>query len=102
MASRTGILCLGASVVGWTVVVLVALLFPGGHPPLSAYVTVPVGLVADWVAVRRGSGSRALRYGSLVGNGIVLAIAAGLVVRIVLQSVAAAAPPLTLAAAIRP
>lgn len=93
-------------------VVLVALLFPGGHPPLSAYVTVPVvlatipisgtGLVADWVAVRRGSGSRALRYGSLVGNGIVLAIAAGLVVRIVLQSVAAAAPPLTLAAAIRP
>ena len=41
----TGIGCLTAALVGWAAIVVVAVLLPGGHPPLAAYVSVPVILV---------------------------------------------------------
>lgn len=43
----SGIGSVAVSVLGWTGIGLVAALFPGGHPPLLAYIFVPivVGLI---------------------------------------------------------
>jgi hypothetical protein len=40
-----GIGCLATALIGWAAIIIVAVLMPGGHPPLSAYVVVPVILV---------------------------------------------------------
>ena len=40
-----GIGCLAAALAGWAAIVIVAVFMPGGHPPLAAYVSVPVILV---------------------------------------------------------
>jgi len=42
MAKWIGIACFALGLLGWAAVAIVAFAFPGGHPPLSAYVTVPV------------------------------------------------------------
>ena len=81
-----GTTCLAASVAGWITIVLVAILAPGGHPPLSAYVAVPIllaslplGAVGAAMAVcslRRGKASPWLASIVLVGNGLIVILAA--------------------------
>lgn len=46
-----GSISLGVSALGWIVIILVALLLPGGHPPLVAYVAAPVVLATIPVSV---------------------------------------------------
>jgi hypothetical protein len=82
----TAAICLGASIAGWIAILLVALLLPGGHPPLLAYVAAPVilatipvsvgGIVASRMASLRKTGPPLLSWGLLTGNGLVLVCAA--------------------------
>ncbi len=37
-----GIICVGAAVLGWAAIIIVSWVAPGGHPPLAAYVAVPI------------------------------------------------------------
>ena len=78
--------CLAAAVAGWIAIVLVAVLAPGGHPPLSAYVAVPILLaslplgavgagMAAW-SLRRGRASPWLASIVLIGNGLIAILAA--------------------------
>ena len=84
-ASRSlviGLTCLAISTFGWLAILVVAWLWPGGHPPLAAYVSVPVilaslpiglaGVVASGWSAGDRSGHPALRIGAMIGNGIVL------------------------------
>jgi hypothetical protein len=88
---RLGFVCLGISAAGWAAIVVVAVFFPGGHPPLAAYVATPAllamiplgatGLVATGISRRGGAGATLLEWTSLAGNGLVLASAATLLLR---------------------
>jgi hypothetical protein len=81
-----GTVCLVLSIAGWMAILLVALLLPGGHPPLLAYVAAPVvlatvpvsvvGLVASRKAVSRATSSPVAGWCLFAGNGLVLACAA--------------------------
>ena len=80
-----GAICLGISICGWIAILLVALLLPGGHPPLLAYFAAPVvlttvpvslvGLVASRKATVSNASPAALSWCLLTGNGLVLACA---------------------------
>jgi hypothetical protein len=88
---RLGLACLGISVAGWAAIVVVAVFFPGGHPPLAAYVAIPVllamipasaaGLITTGISLRDGAGAALLKWVSLVGNGLALASPATLLLR---------------------
>jgi hypothetical protein len=78
----TGAICLGVSISGWMAILLVALLLPGGHPPLVAYVAVPVvlatipvsvvGVVASRMAILGKASPPLLSWILLTGNGLAL------------------------------
>ena len=38
--------CVAIGVIGWVLLITVAVTFKGGHPPLSAYVTFPVIVIS--------------------------------------------------------
>lgn len=73
-----GIIAVGAAVLGWAAVIIVASVAPGGHPPLSAYVAVPVliglmpvnlaGAILSFLAARRRPASRWLAWSAVAAN----------------------------------
>jgi hypothetical protein len=79
-----GIVCLSLSLAGWVALILIVWLLPGGHPPLSAYVAVPVilgtipisaiGVIAGILNFRKGSAGGPASAVVMIGNGLVLAI----------------------------
>ncbi len=87
----TGAICLGVSISGWIAILLVALLLPGGHPPLVAYVAVPiilatipvsvVGVVASRMAILGKASPPLSSWGLLTGNGLALLCAVYALIR---------------------
>ena len=61
-----GNICIVAALLAWAAIVLISIAFPGGHPPLSAYITGPIilallptnlaGLLMGLIGVKRGRG----------------------------------------------
>ena len=77
---RVGLGCVVAGAIGWAVIVVIAVGFPGGHPPLVAYVAVPVilgllpvNLIGLWASLPGAAqsqprGSRRLPISLAVAN----------------------------------
>jgi hypothetical protein len=84
-SSFIGLVCLGITSVEWIILVLVAVLLPGGHPPLTAYLAYPViistvffsavGLAVIGVGLRTRIERRALGIGLMAGNGVFFGLA---------------------------
>lgn len=84
MTRIVGLACLAACLLGWMAIVGVAVLLPGGHPPLVAYVAVPVilatlpassiGLVASVLEMRKGPRRAPLDLAATIGNALLLAV----------------------------
>ena len=78
--------CVVLSMLGWSAIIVVAKLYPGGHPPLVAYLLLPVafvllpinivGLVLSVRSWMRHTGrvDKAVTAISVLGNAVSLAI----------------------------